>query len=225
MLKFAPFRQDWSPGRHGPVSAAALSSTPQAAVAGPGFRRRFYPQLQPLHDEGMADICGRAVSYSGLAVINRRETAVPLRSCSRNGQLAYATDIRLLLRGLDTAIGNRGVKRHGSGVESPTGRLRGTKPVAWVVAEAGVLRMSRRVLETPGAGDSRAEPPPSAGRESSRNGFFWEPAGGMFRSESPGWSSPGFVEPGQVAERNQVHPPVSPGVPCEDWHPPPPAPV
>ena len=48
MLKFAPFRQDWSPGRHGPVSAAALSSTPQAAVAGPGFRRRFYPQL-PSH--------------------------------------------------------------------------------------------------------------------------------------------------------------------------------
>ena len=35
----------------------------------------------------------------------------------------------------------------------------------------------------------------------------------------------GFVEPGQVAERNQVHPPVSPGFLCEDWHPPPPAPV
>ena len=35
----------------------------------------------------------------------------------------------------------------------------------------------------------------------------------------------GFVEPGQVAEGNQVHRPVSPGVPYEDWHPPPPAPV
>ena len=42
----------------------------------------------------------------------------------------------------------------------------------------GSWRMNRRVLETPGTGDSRAGPPPSAGRESSRNafsdGFFWE---------------------------------------------------
>ena len=120
-----------------------------------GFFGAVYPQLQPLHDEGMAedgrclgsspcrtgwaqraDTCGRAVFCSGFAVINSRFPAVPLRSCSRNDQLAYAIDIRLLLCSLDTANGNGGVRRHGCGVESPAGRLRRTKPVAWVVAEA-----------------------------------------------------------------------------------------
>ena len=33
----------------------------------------------------------------------------------------------------------------------------------------------------------------------------------------------GFVDLCRVAEGNQVHTPVSPGVPCEDWLPPPPA--
>ena len=82
-------------------------------------------------------------------------------------KLTYVIDIRLLLCRLDTANRNSGVRRHGCGVESPAGRLRRTKPVAWFVAEAGgpgVLRMSRRVLETPGTGDSQARSPPSVGR-------------------------------------------------------------
>ena len=83
-----------------------------------------------------ADMCGRAVFCSDLAVINSRFPAVLLRSSGRNNELTYKIDIRLLLCGLDTANGKGGVQRHGSGVESPAGRLSRTKPVAWVVVEA-----------------------------------------------------------------------------------------
>ena len=103
--------------------------------------------------------------------------------------------------------------------------------------------MSRRVWETLGTGDSRAAPAlgyvqkrvpglvitgltvrePAAVGVASVNmaGLGVEAVIALRRALAPA----GVVEPGQAAEGNQAHPQVSPGVPCEDWHPPPPAPV